>query len=101
MGNSRGHWEGNTLVVDVTNLTGQTWFDASGRFHGEDMHVVERFTIVDADTVRYEARIDDPKVFTQPWTLAFRFVREKESGYELLEYACHEGNRSLPLILKR
>ena len=72
-------------MVDVTNLTGQTWFDASGRFHGEDMHVVERFTIVDADTVRYEARIEDPKVFTQPWTLAFRFVREKESDYELLD----------------
>jgi hypothetical protein len=101
MGSSRGHWEGNTLVVDVRNLTGQTWFDASGRFHGQEMHVVERFTIVDQDTLGYEATIEDPNVFTQPWKLAFKFNRIKEDGYELMEYACQEGNRSLPLILKR
>lgn len=101
MGNSRGRWEGNTLIVDVTNLNGQTWFDASGRFQGEGMHVIERFTLLDADTVGYEATIEDAKVFTQPWKLAFRFNRLKEAGYELIEYACHEGNRSLPLILKR
>jgi hypothetical protein len=91
MGDSRGRWEGNTLVVDVTNFNGKGWIE-SGAVHSDALHLIERFTIVAADTIAYEATIDDPKVFTRPWTMAGSFHRA-EKGYELFEYACHEGNR--------
>jgi hypothetical protein len=91
MGDSRGRWEGNTLVVDVTNFNGQAWFDWL-TFHSDALHVVERFTIVDQHTINYEATIDDRKVFTKPWKVAFPF-RRGEPGYRLFEYACHEGNQ--------
>ena len=94
-GDSRGHWEGNTLVVDVTNSNGLTWFDNAGNFYSDAVHVVERFTLIDADTIHYEARIDDPKVYTRPWTMVSAFRRNKEPGYELLEQACYEGNRAV------
>lgn len=94
MGDSRGRWEGNTLVVDVTNFTDKTWFDVLANFHSDAMHVVERFTLVDGDTIHYEATIDDPKVYTRPWKLAFPLVRNKEPGYEQMEEACHEGNNN-------
>ena len=74
MGDSRGRWEGTTLVVDVTNFNGRTWFDWL-TFHSEALHVVERFAFVDAETINYEATIEDPKVFTKPWTVAFQFKR--------------------------
>ena len=92
MGDSRGRWEGNTLVVDVTNIDGRTWFDDVGNFYSDALHVVERFTFVDADAIHYQATIDDPKVYTRPWTIAFGIRRNKQPGYELLEEACHEGN---------
>ena len=92
MGDSRGHWEGKTLVVDVTNFEDGGWFDRRGTFHSEAMHLVERFTIVNSDTIAYTATIDDPKVFTRPWTMAGSFHRA-DAGYELFEYACHEGNQ--------
>ena len=100
MGDSRGHWEGNTLVVDVTNHTDRTWFDVVGTFHSDAMHVVERFTFVDSATIQYEATITDPKVFTRPWKIAFPLVRNTQQGFEHLEMACHEGERSSGLMLR-
>jgi hypothetical protein len=101
MGDSRGRWEGNTLVVDVTNHNDRTWFDLVGSFHSDALQVVERYTIVDPDRIDYQATITDPKVFTQPWTIAFSLTRNKQPGFEHLEMACHEGERSLGLMLGR
>ena len=99
MGDSRGRWEGNTLVVDVTNNNDKTWFDVIGSFHSDALHVVERFTVVDAKAIDYEATIEDPKVYTRPWKLALRLERIHEKDYELLEEACHEGERDVQHIL--
>jgi len=94
-GDSRGHWEGDTLVVDVTNQNDKTWFDMEANFHSADIHVVERYTPVDANTIRYEATIDDPKVFTRPWTIAFNVGRNRQPGYQQMEFACVEGEQDL------
>jgi hypothetical protein len=102
MGDSAGHWEDDTLVVEVTNHNDQTRFDVVGDFHSDALTVSERFVLVDADTIQYTATIEDPKVFTRPWTMAFRLVRDKEYGDELWEEACYEGNaRTLELMLNR
>ena len=91
MGDSRGRWEGNTLVVDVTNLKDRVWFDHVGNTFSESAHVVERWTMFHQDAVHYQATIDDPKVFTRPWTMAFGWRRNTEPGFEILESACWEG----------
>ena len=101
-GDSIGHWEGNTLVVDTTNIavpptTGLGMLDMHGTPFTDAIHVVERFTIVDPDTIAYEATVEDPKAYTRPWTTAGAFVRAPED-YEVFEYACHEGNHSLENI---
>jgi hypothetical protein len=101
MGDARGHWEGRTLVVDVTNNNEETWFDTAANFHSDALHVVERWTFSSADTIDYEATIDDPKTYTKPWKLAFPVLRSKEEGYEILEFACHEGNRAEELMLRQ
>jgi hypothetical protein len=113
-GDSRGRWEGNTLVVDVTNFTDDTWVVGHGAppegapassittghgvIHSDQLHVVEKFTMVDKDTIRYEARIEDPKVFTRPWTFALNAFTRGKPDHQLFEYACHEGNRSNVLL---
>jgi hypothetical protein len=94
-GDSRGHWESDTLVVDVTNQNEKTWFDMAGNFHSDALHVTERYTMVDANTIKYEATLDDPKVFTQPWKIAFELERNAEPNYEQMEYACVEGEQDL------
>jgi hypothetical protein len=88
MGDSRGHWEGDTLVVDVTNNNGETWFDAAGNYHSDALHVTERFTRTEPDVLTYEATIDDPKVFTRPWKISMPLYRHKEKNFRLLEYEC-------------
>lgn len=91
MGDSRGHWEGNTLVVDVTDLGDQTWLDAAGNFHSDALHVVERYTMLGPDTIRYEARIDDPKTYAKPWTIRLLLDRDKRPGARIIEDECLEG----------
>jgi len=88
MGDSRGRWEGNTLLVDVTNFNDQTWFDQAGNFHSDALHVVERYTLADKDHLLYEATIEDPKVFTRPWKISMPLYRRLERNAKLLEYEC-------------
>jgi hypothetical protein len=90
MGWSRGRWDGDTLVVDVTDFNDQTWFDRAGNFHSDALHVVERYTPVSPYHVMYEATIEDPKVFTRPWTMRMPLYRRFESDRRLLEYKCVE-----------
>jgi hypothetical protein len=87
MGDNRAHWEGDTLVNEVTNFNDQTWLDASGDFHSEQLKVTERFTMLDADTIQYEARLEDPKVFSRPWSITMPFFRHKDMD-RLLEFQC-------------
>jgi hypothetical protein len=88
MGDSRGRWEGDTLVIDVTNLNDQTWFDHAGNFHSDALHVVERYTMTNPDHMLYEATIEDPKVFTRPWKLSMPLYRRVDKNMKLLEYEC-------------
>ena len=89
LGDSRGHWEGDTLVVDVIHFNDETWFDHSGNFHSEELHVVERYTPLGPDHIQYEATIEDPKVFTKPWNISLILYRHKEKNFQLLEYECY------------
>ena len=91
MGDARGRWEGNTLVVDTTNLNAKSRFDVIGDFFSDNAHIVERFIFVDANTMNYEATITDPTVFTRPWTM--RVAQRRIPDDEFWEWACHEGER--------
>jgi hypothetical protein len=87
MGDSRGRWEGDTFVVDVRNHNDKTWFDASGNFHSDALHLIERYTMLDADTIQYEVTVEDPKVFTRPWKMSMPLYRHKDMD-RILEYQC-------------
>jgi hypothetical protein len=87
MGDSRGRWEGDTLVVDVKHHNDKTWFDTTGTFHSNELHVVERYTMTDPDTIEYEATIEDPKVFSKPWTISMPIYRHKDRD-RVFEYQC-------------
>jgi hypothetical protein len=92
-GDSRGRWEGDTFVVDVSNFNGRTWLDMQGNFVDENEHVLERFTLVDNDTILYEATVTDPTVFVKP--VEFRFTLKRvPAEQQILEYSCLEGERS-------
>ena len=90
MGQSTGRWEGDSLVVDTIGFNDQTWFDSSGNFHSDALHVVERFTFVNPDVLDYQATIEDPKVFTRPWKIQLPLYRRQEKNAQLLEFKCVE-----------
>ena len=89
MGDSRGHREGNTLVADVTSFSDSPWLDATGSYHSDELHVVERYTRTSSDTLTYEASIEDPKVFTRPWKI--RMPLRLQKGIQIVEDECEEG----------
>jgi hypothetical protein len=88
MGDSRGHWEGSTLVVDVSDFNDQTWLDAAGDYHSDALHVVERYTRTGPKTITYEATIEDPKVFTHPWKIRVPLELDTQKNARLMEYEC-------------
>jgi hypothetical protein len=90
MGHSVGHWEGDTLVVDVTGQNDQTWFDRAGNFHSDALHVVERYTPLSPDALMYEATIEDPKVFSRPWKMSMPLYRRLDKNAQLMEFRCVE-----------
>ena len=101
MGDAVGHWEGKTLVVETTNLLGDTLAVGvngdGGAPYSEDMKLTERFTRVSPNTINYSLTVNDPKTYTAPWTVAFPITHEP--GYKLFEYACHEGNMAMHNML--
>ena len=104
MGDSRGHWEGNTLVVETTNFTDKTSIGSNGRAingeggpNSEALKLVERFTRTGPTTLKYEATVNDPKIWARPWTIDIPF--ELDPHYGFYEYACHEGNYAMSGIL--
>jgi hypothetical protein len=100
MGDPRGHWDGDTLVVETTNFIGDRVGigpDGAGVRYSEDLRLVERFTRTSQSAIQYEATVNDPKTFTAAWTVTFPITHE--SGYQIFEYACHEGNYSMVNML--
>jgi len=90
MGWSNGHWEGDTLVVDVTGFNDESWFDRAGDFHSDALHVVERYTPISADLIQYEATIEDSNVFSRPWKISMPLYRHVEKNFQLMEFRCPE-----------
>src|SRR5579871_5066321 len=97
MGDSIGYWEGNTLIVDTTNFNEFTGFTRQIPYLSDALHTIERFTVVDRNNIDYEVTVDDPKLFTKPWKTAALYRRAKD--YEIMEFACAEGTRTLENIL--
>jgi len=95
MGTNNGHWEGDTLVIDVTGLNGLAWFDRAGNFGSDKLRVVERFTRTGQDHMTYRATIEDPSVFTKPWTISMTLYRKVEKDAQLLEFKCTEFSEEL------
>jgi hypothetical protein len=90
MGQSVGHWDGDTLVVDVTGFNDQTWFDRAGNYHTDALHVVERYRRTSPDIISYEATIEDANVFTRPWKISMPLYRRQEKNAQLLDFKCVE-----------
>jgi len=89
LGDSRGRWEGDTLVVDLNDFNDATWFDRAGNFHSDALHLVERYTMIDPDHIRYAVTVEDPKVFTKPWNMSMMLYRHRETNFQLLDYECY------------
>jgi hypothetical protein len=90
MGQSVAHWEGETLVVSVTDMNDRTWFDRAGNFHSDKLHVVERYTRTGSNEIQYEATMEDPSVFTRPWKIRMALYRRQEKNAQLLDFKCVE-----------
>jgi hypothetical protein len=90
MGWSIGRWDGETLVIDVTDHMEETWFDRAGNYHSDALRVTERYTAIDGNTLQYQATIEDPKVFARPWTISMPLYRRREPDVQLMEYKCVE-----------
>ncbi len=90
MGWSLGHWDGDTLVVDVTGQSDQTWLDRAGSHHSEQIHVVERYTMIGPNHIQYQATIDDPVVFTEPFAIEMPLYRRMEANARILDFKCVE-----------
>ena len=88
LGDSRGHWEGDTLVVDVNDFNGETWLDRVGDFNSDELHLVERWSFVDRNTIRYRATFEDPKVYTKPWSIEVLLYRRLEPNVQIIENYC-------------
>lgn len=99
MRSSRGHWEGTTLVVNVTNHSDRVRFSVMGDFASDELKVTERWKWVDRDTVNYTATLEDPKVFSRPWTAGMTLKRITEPGFELMEYSGVEGEKDQHLMV--
>ncbi len=99
MGSSRGRWVGNTLVVEVSNITDRHRISIAGDFASDKLKVTEYWTWIDQDTIKHRATFTDPQVFTRPWTVAMTIRRLKDKGYELLEYAGVEGDKDSDLMV--
>jgi hypothetical protein len=101
-----GRWDGDALVVDVTDFNGRNWLDRAGNYHSDKLHLVERYTLQTPDVIRYEVTIEDPEVYTRPWRISMPIYRRMEPRMQLLEYRCVEfaeeflwGNlRKQPLV---
>ena len=95
MGHSLGRFEGDTLVIDVTDQVPDTWLDHAGNHHSDELKVVERYTLTGPNTVMYEATLEDPNVYTEPWTISYPLYRRLEANAQLLEYKCVEFTEEL------
>ena len=95
MGVSNGRWEDDTLVVDVTGFNGQTWLDRAGNHHGFRLRVEERYTLIDANTIQYQATLEDPDTYTRPWSMRFNLHRVRDAGASLMEFRCVEFTEEL------
>jgi hypothetical protein len=89
MGDSRGKWDGDTLVVDAMHFNADTWFDSAGNHHSEALHLVERYSYIDRDHINYEVTVEDPKVFSRPWKMTVPLYRRIERNLQILDYECH------------
>jgi hypothetical protein len=90
MGHAAGHWEGDTLVIDNTSFNDQTWFDRAGNYHSDALHVIERYTPIRADAIRYDVTIEDKNVFSRPWKMSMPLYRHLEKNAQLMEFRCEE-----------
>ncbi len=90
MGTNNGHWEGDTLVIDITGFNGRAWLDRAGDFTTDSLHVVERYSLLDANTINYEATIEDPAIYTKPWKISMLLYRHREKNARLLDFKCVE-----------